>query len=217
MHARQDRVQVDPLGPGGLTQAEQQKFPGQPGSAPGGGLDLIDVGSDQGVIGGRLGRRRRVPHDRAEQIAEFGGHPAREPDRGLDPGGFLPSGLGCPLLGFGPVTLGDIPDNPGRPDDSAVFPADGGTEVEHVDDGAVLAYPPGFEVMHLPPSAYLRQNGRKLLGTVRRVKHGYVTVSHLLGGIAENGLRTGIPARYDPVQGHASDGIDGRFHDGRQQ
>ena len=216
-HARQDRVQVDPLGPGGLPAAEQQKFPGQPGRAPGGGLDLLDVGSEQGVTGGRLGRRRRVPHDRAEQAAEFSGHPAGHPDRGLDPGGFLPSGLGRPLLGFGPVTLGDIPHNPGRPDDGAAFPADGGDRNRHVDDAAVLAYPLGFEVMHLPPPAYLRQDRLKLLGTVRRVKHRYVTAGHLLGGIAENGLRSGIPARYDPVQGHARDGVDGRFHDGRQQ
>src|SRR6202030_4697144 len=115
-----------------------------------------------------------TPHDGAERAAEFSGSPAREPDRGLDPGGFLPSGLGRPLLGFGPVALGDIPANPGHPDDNAVFPADGGDRKRHVDDGAVLAYPLGFEMMHLPPPAYGRQNLLELLGTVPRGKHTYV-------------------------------------------
>ena len=69
---------------------------------------------------------------------------------------------------------------------------------------------------HAFPARNPRQHVRLLVNTVRREQHQHRLPDSLGRRVAEDALRAGIPARDDPVECLADDGVVGGRHDRRQ-
>ena len=83
---------------------------------------------------------------------------------------------------------------------SPVGVADGRDGERDVDDGAVLPRPVGLVVVH-PLAAADRSRIRGMSSTsLGRHEHGDVLADDLLGGVAEDPLGPGVPARDDAVE-----------------
>ena len=119
-------------------------------------------------------------------------------------------------LRLGALALGDVPGDLRRPDDRAVGIADRRDAERDVDDPPVLREPLGLEVADALAPPDTLQDPDHVLGMVRRHQGGDGLADDLGGGVAQDPLGGLIPARDDPVERLADDGIVRRFDDGCQ-
>ena len=85
-----DRVEIQPLGPGDVSSGEGEQLPGECGGGLGGLFDVGEIGGcgRDGRVGTRLHRfpgERRVVGDHGEQVVEVVGDATRELSEALEP------------------------------------------------------------------------------------------------------------------------------------
>src|SRR5205823_5910242 len=111
---------------------------------------------------------------------------------------------------LGALSLGDVAGDLRGADDAPRGVADGGYGHRNVDVAPVLASPHRLEMVNplAPPKP--GQNLVLFVQSVSGKEHGYRPADHLLRPIAEDGFGAPVPARDDPVQILADNGVVGR-------
>ena len=188
-------------------------MPGQAFAALGRGLDRLD-GARQFRIEQAL-EGLRIAADDHQQIVEVVRDAAGQFADGfhLLRGGELFARFDELLLGVAP--LGGVADDIGKPDQRAVVVADRGQRAGHEERRAVFADAPALDlvlaVMDGGGQRALRLAGAALVGPVEDAE---MLADHLVGLVADDVLRAGIPARHAAGRVEQEDRVVGdAFHE----